>query len=1018
MLLLALPLPSTAQSNAAGSATPALAAQGATPPTRQHGQLAVIGPYPREHNKAWTSTLLQNGDILLYGATPLNESLRKSDGSVAITLRNRVDHGSESSQSWYHNPLLWRADKRAWVKLEPAPECPHNAFLPTATALGDGRVWLAGGLCDTPHDGNDHSVRPAYHATSIWNNNKKAWESGPALQQPRVYHSATRLNDGSVLLVGGMSDPALAPDQDEPVLASAEQWRNNEMRPLAALAQARARHVATLLSDGNVLITGGSDARGQPLASVELWDSRAGQWRSMPAMADARYGHTTTLLADGKVLVVGGFSQGADAKPSILGRSEIFDPSTQKWRAGPILPRAIRDHAALLLQGGDVLLAGGGAFSPSGEKIDWAWLFERRTESWLPAGQATVSRYEEMVTPDLFLRPDGRVRMLTGPQIQSWQRLGDSAWTPQWDRDPALAALADGRVMVVSSMATTGGRKTRADIWDPAGNEWRAAGTLTYQSWGLTRAITLPSGKVLHLGLGQHNDLLCEFWLPQDMQWRSCGEVQLNIKTSHINGLALLTDGRAVLVNDSSEALLYDEANAHWEILKPEWHQDGLVVGAPIKPAAPLMRAKDPVSGAWLDLSEAAGQFWEGHHDQGNPPRLLWDRAKQYWAYILPYNKMGKNAQFLPDGCAISQDPLALFDPTSGQVRNLTPLATGVAENHGQLLALKEGTVVIAGEPAGGVGSGFFQRKASCAGFAAQAEADDEAMPPVMHDGRAAAAATAAKVAAALAPAKEPGSSDTAHNVWQALRAGPRIVPAVIAVLVLLAWLLYRLWHTAQAGVYISDRPRDHTGERPGRHSGERTDERTDERTGAHASSKPWLGRILVYGLLLFIGAPILWNYWHGAPRNKAKTDCLPDSSACIDPKQGLIQSVTRLENLPDNHADPVKRKPHIPCRMIGVWSTIQRGNMFRLTLGDDGRYNMDPNLAGAGSAGGYHGHWMVQNRHMVWRHDSLGMLELDINPILAETADSFNLREGSGVETRFELIRKIDSSRCSPGMD
>lgn len=164
--------------------------------------------------------------------------------------------------------------------------------------------------------------------------------------------------------------------------------------------------------------------------------------------------------------------------------------------------------------------------------------------------------------------------------------------------------------------------------------------------------------------------------------------------------------------------------------------------------------------------------------------------------------------------------------------------------------------------------------------------------------------------------------------------------------------------------------------------------------------------------LLLIAGT---WNAWIAPSLGLPTSDrgvCLPDSNACLSkPREGgLIKSVPTLRALA---GDAQKKRPHIPCGMVGVWSTIQRRSMFRITLNDDGSYIMDPNLAEEGNAKGYQGHWMVQSKHLVWRHDSQDQKELDINPILAIDDNSFELSEADGKQTRFELIRKIDSNNC-----
>src|SRR5438105_2882735 len=58
---------------------------------------------------------------------------------------------------------------------------------------------------------------------------------------------------------------------------------------------ARYGHTATLLPGGKVLVAGGFDAGGNPLAGAELYDPAAGTWDTTGSMGTARVGHSATL---------------------------------------------------------------------------------------------------------------------------------------------------------------------------------------------------------------------------------------------------------------------------------------------------------------------------------------------------------------------------------------------------------------------------------------------------------------------------------------------------------------------------------------------------------------------------------------------------------------------------------------------------------------------------------------------------------------------------------------------------
>jgi len=77
--------------------------------------------------------------------------------------------------------------------------------------------------------------------------------------------------------------------------------------PTGSMSVSRYYHTATLLPDGRVLVSGGSNDSGA-LGSAEIYDPALGTWSPTPSMSTARLGHTATLLQDGRVLVTGGMN--------------------------------------------------------------------------------------------------------------------------------------------------------------------------------------------------------------------------------------------------------------------------------------------------------------------------------------------------------------------------------------------------------------------------------------------------------------------------------------------------------------------------------------------------------------------------------------------------------------------------------------------------------------------------------------------------------------------------------------
>ena len=85
---------------------------------------------------------------------------------------------------------------------------------------------------------------------------------------------------------------------------------------------ARLVHTATRLNDGEVLIAGGEDNRnGHPLAPAELFNPEIGKFAVVTNLNFPRLFHTATLLPSGMVLIVGGTNN-----MTVIPDAELFVP--------------------------------------------------------------------------------------------------------------------------------------------------------------------------------------------------------------------------------------------------------------------------------------------------------------------------------------------------------------------------------------------------------------------------------------------------------------------------------------------------------------------------------------------------------------------------------------------------------------------------------------------------------------------------------------------------------------------
>jgi YD repeat-containing protein len=161
----------------------------------------------------------------------------------------------------------------------------------------------------------------------------------------------TVLSDGQVLVTGGQSGRRVS---DAAILR--DPATNTERAIRDGLRTARVGHTATVLGDGTVLIFGGVDARDRVLTDAELYDPATQTFAPVatPGLAP-RARHTATLLTDGRVLLAGGLRPDGTVRDD----AEVWDPHTGRGTLSSPLSAARRDHTANLLSTGAVLLSGG-----------------------------------------------------------------------------------------------------------------------------------------------------------------------------------------------------------------------------------------------------------------------------------------------------------------------------------------------------------------------------------------------------------------------------------------------------------------------------------------------------------------------------------------------------------------------------------------------------------------------------------------------------------------------------------
>ncbi|HBL18841.1 MAG TPA: hypothetical protein DD417_19290, partial [Elusimicrobia bacterium] len=269
----------------------------------------------------------------------------------------------------------------------------------TSTILPNGNVLVAGG------EGADDVLSDAV----LYSAAESLWSTTGALRQRRSHHTATLLPNGTVLVTGGFISAASTGSTRRAELYFPETgtWVDT-----GQMVSSRAYHTATLLADGNVLVTGGYTNQNY-IQTAEIYFSTAHQWVQVGDLNIARDRHTASLLRNGRVLITGGFN----AVDGVLNDAEIFNPATSSFdnTTPNNLNVGRHSHTAVTLADGRVLVAGG---TDGFWEVGNAEIFDSVTNAWTPTDPTGFGPGKDMLKPRLNaaaqLLPDNKVLYVGG----------------------------------------------------------------------------------------------------------------------------------------------------------------------------------------------------------------------------------------------------------------------------------------------------------------------------------------------------------------------------------------------------------------------------------------------------------------------------------------------------------------------------------------------------------------------------------------------------------------------------
>jgi hypothetical protein len=248
-----------------------------------------------------TASVLPNGKVLVVGGLDMDflnsaELYNPSTGNwsitdsmhwkriwhTATTLGNGkvlVTGGSNDVESILKTVELYDPSTEKWKNVNSMTysRCGH-----TATVLTNGKVLVVGGLDST---GN------ALNSTELFDPSTETWTVTGNLINNRSEHTASLLKNGKVLVAGGSTSGDVISDSESLNTAeiydpSTGMWTNT-----SSMHYTRTGHTASVLENGNVLVVGGNMDDETSAYTPELYNSSTNTYIPFYELKNVQYLH-------------------------------------------------------------------------------------------------------------------------------------------------------------------------------------------------------------------------------------------------------------------------------------------------------------------------------------------------------------------------------------------------------------------------------------------------------------------------------------------------------------------------------------------------------------------------------------------------------------------------------------------------------------------------------------------------------------------------------------------------------
>jgi hypothetical protein len=303
----------------------------------------------------------------------------------------------DQNAGWDGAPRLWHPASDTITRTA-MPEPEYDIFCAGHSFLEDGRLLVTGGHIQDLVGEDEASIYDPFTDT---------WETQPKMNAGRWYPSNVTLSNGDVLVMGGTIMPGDTNKVPQVWQKATNTWRDlSDARHGTYPVDADLYPFLYQAPNGKVFAAGP-----QPVARY-LDTAGTGAWTDVATstLIYRDYG-SSVMYDDGKVLIVGGNERDDTSTIPPSASTEVINlnDAQPRWRTVDPMQFARRHLNTTLLPDGTVLATGGssvpGFDNPAGAVLN-AELWHPETEEW--ATLAAQTRYRGYHSIALLL-PDGRV---------------------------------------------------------------------------------------------------------------------------------------------------------------------------------------------------------------------------------------------------------------------------------------------------------------------------------------------------------------------------------------------------------------------------------------------------------------------------------------------------------------------------------------------------------------------------------------------------------------------------------